>query len=76
MFIEVSKGHTVNLDSVTEIQERDGGKSLIYLGKSSIASDIPYKTLVSILKSDANVASKKIVQGLEAFLQNYGQPSP
>ena len=59
MFIEIEKGTTVNLDQVTIVEERDGGKSLIYLNnKKSYASDIPYKTIVGLLKSDAKVASQ------------------
>ena len=75
MFIEIEKGLTINTSQVTVVEERDGGKSLIWTGKKSYASDIPYATIISMLKIDAKGASK-LLNGLEALVNNYGQPSP
>jgi hypothetical protein len=62
MFLEVSKTVCVNTKEICWVSsEQEGLSSMIYVGGKEYPCDIPYSTLVSMLKdSDGDRTMKKL----------------
>jgi len=65
-FIEINDHCTANIDRIAWIaSDNEGLSSKIYVGDREYDSDIPYKTLVSILKTEE---MSSVEQKLDQFL--------
>ena len=66
MFLEISRTVCVNTSDISWVSsEQDGLSSMIYVGGKEYPCDIPYQTLVGMLKdSDGNNTMKKLDQYL------------
>lgn len=60
-FIEISPNVCVNTKFIEWIaSDRDGSGSIMRVGRKEYPSDIPYKTLVAILKSQKDNTMQKL----------------
>ena len=64
MFIEINKDTTINSSEVCWITRNEIG-CIIYVGGQEYPSDIPYETIVMLLKSDNK---EKAFEKLDQFL--------